>query len=572
MNSETPEKARLGLLDIYNLMAPDSHINRFVDIVEESSEKMVLKIDQVIAGLPAMATVNIYDFEKNIWSPVSGQAVSCVAADNPGNFLIDMTLDGRMPPPAIEPSDPRIQAIIQHMDFLLNLKFISLLPRNTLWAVLNRLQYEEFKEGEKIITQGKRGDAVYFIQKGGCYVIVDKPGAELQLSTKREGAMVGEMSLLTDEPRPANIVAATDVQMWKINRDCFSLLVEEHARLRNFLAELVCKRLESDGMTTDLAIGKYTIGHKIGEGAWAVVYMGHHMSLGRKVAIKLLKHEMSVDPDFHARFVEEAKIIAKMQHRNIINIYDVEIRFNMLFIIMEYLEGHPLDIVLKKEGVLPVRLVVDILMQTCSGLAYAHRRGIVHQDIKPDNLFLLKGNQLKILDFGLACPFGSEHIEMEGTLQYMSPEQIESYPVDGRTDLYGLGITAFHLLTGRLPYPDDNAAALREMHLNNDIPDPRDFVKNVPPLLAEFIMTCSRRNPEERYESADAALNVLKLLLKESIDCIQPAMPQNMSSIHIFYDDEQAKEVTVLLEEFAEKIKRQGLRLQLADFRHFLYH
>ncbi len=552
-------------------MAPESTIDRFVQIVEEDDQRMLLKIDEALPGLPTPATISIYNFDSNTWNPVNGVVNSCTVADNPGNFMVEAEINRETPAALITPSDPRIVSIVQHMQFLLGLKFMSLLPRNTLWAVLNRLQYVEFKEGEKIIEQGVRGDAVYFIQKGGCYVIVDKPDTELQLSTKKVGDMVGAMSLLTDEPRPANIIAATDVEMWKINRDCFSLLVEEHSKLRNFLAGLVCERLESEGMATDLAIGKYTIDHMIGQGAWAVVYLGHHMSLGRKVAIKLLKHEMSIDPDFHARFVEEAKIIAHMQHRNIINIYDVEVRFNMLFIIMEYLEGHPLDIILKKEGKLPIRQVVDILIQTCSGLAYAHERGIVHQDIKPDNLFLLRSQQLKILDFGLACPFGSEHIEMEGTLQYMSPEQIESYPVDGRTDLYGLGITAFHLLTGRLPYPDDNPAKLREMHLYNDIPDPRDFVKNIPALLAEFIMRCCRRNPDERYSSAESALKVLKLLVKESIDCIPYEMPQNMSTLHIFYDDEQAMEVTRLLEEFAEKIKRQGLRLQLADFKHFLY-
>jgi serine/threonine protein kinase len=437
--------------------------------------------------------------------------------------------------------------------------------------VLNRLAPVSFKEGDKIITQGVRGEAIYFIEQGGCYIIANKKDEQFQQATRRKGDMVGIMALLTDEPRPANVVAATDVKLWRLARDCFTLLVEEQYELRKFLTGLVCDRLESDGMTADLAIGKYMIDHKIGQGAWAIVYLGHHMSLGREVAIKLLEQQIALEPEFRERFLEEAKIIAKMQHRNIINIYDVENRFNMLFIIMEYLEGLPIDILLKKKGRLPTGQVIDILTQVCSGLSYAHARGIVHQDIKPDNLFMLKSGQVKILDFGLACPFGAEHIEMEGTLPYMSPEQIDSYPVDARTDLYGLGITAFQLLTGRLPHPDDDAAKLREMHLNKNIPDPRDFVSDIPPLLAEFIMTCCHRKPQDRYRNADEALQVLRRLHQKDSGAAHPDVPQNMISLFLFHDDEQQDEVTELLEEFADKALARGFRLKLAEFNHFLY-
>ena len=360
--------------------------------------------------------------------------------------------------------------------------------------------------------------------------------------------MVGVMSLLTDDSRPATVLAATEVKLRRLARDCFTLLVEEHDELQKFLTGLVCERLEAESRTADLAIGKYTIDHQLGKGAWAIVYLGHHRTLGRQVAIKLLKHHVAVEPEFRDRFIQEAKIIADLQHRNIINIYDVEERFSMLFIIMEYLKGSPVDLVLKRKGRLPAAQVVEICIQVSSGLAYAHERGIVHQDIKPDNLFMLKNGQIKILDFGLACPFGSENIEMEGTLPYMSPEQIESDPVDARTDIYGMGITAFELLTGRKPHPDDDLVALRELHLNRDIPNPGEFVDNIPPLLAEFIMTCCRRNPDERYQDAATALKVLKRLKKQSFDNVQPSLPQNMSTMYFLYDDAQRDEVTERVE------------------------
>ena len=549
----------------------DKTVSRFVGVVDITSTSMILKTDHALSLFPVPVTIYSYNFVDKLWQPQQGTILSCRKAENPGNFLLNVSLQPDKQHKELVLDDPRIQEIMEKMDFFEQLKFFTILPRSTFWAVLNRLVPVSFHEGETIISQELREEAIYFIEQGGCYVIVDKADQDYQQSTRRKGDMVGVMALLTDESRPANVIAATEVKLWRLSRDCFTLLVEEQFELQKFLTELVCERLESAKLISDLAIGKYTIDHKLGEGAWAIVYLGYHMILGRRVAIKLLKYQNAIDQDFRERFVQEAKIIAEMQHRNIVNIYDVEVRFSMLFIIMEYLEGTPLDLVLKRQGRLSVAQVVDILIQVCSGLSYAHERGIVHQDIKPDNLFMLKSGLIKILDFGLACPFGAENIEMEGTLPYMSPEQIESYPVDARTDLYGLGITAFELLTGRKPYPDDDLAALVEMHLHKDIPDPREFVDNLPSQLAEFVMTCCCRKPGERYKDAATAVKVLMRLKEQSVDCVQPSPPQNMSALYLFYDDEQSAEVTLLMEEFAHKVRSYGLRMQLAEFKQFLH-
>jgi CRP-like cAMP-binding protein len=546
-------------------------ISRFVGVVSMTLTTMRLKTDHALSRFPIPVTIYRYNFVEKFWTLHQGVMRSCRQADNPGNFLLDVALHPESHEHELILDNPRIQEIMEKMDFFVGLEFFTRLSHSTFWAVLSRLAPVSFREGETIIDGDVRGEAIYFIEQGGCYVIVDREGQEYEQSTRRSGDMVGVMALLTDDSRPTTVLAATDVKLWRLARDCFTLLVEEHFELQKFLTGLVCERLEAEGRTADLAIGKYTIDHQLGKGAWAIVYLGHHRTLGRQVAIKLLKHHIAIEPDFRDRFVQEAKIIAKLQHRNIVNIYDVEERFSMLFIIMEYLNGTPVDLVLKRKGRMPAAQVVEIFIQVCSGLAYAHQRGIVHQDIKPDNLFMLASGQIKILDFGLACPFGTENIEMEGTLPYMSPEQIESEPVDARTDLYGLGITAFELLTGRKPHPDDDLTALREMHLNKDIPDPREFLPGVPDLLAEFIMTCCRRNPDERYQDAATALKVLKRLKEQSIDCVQPSVPQNMSSLHLFYDDEQRGEVTELLEEFAQKVRAHGLRMKLAEFNQFLY-
>ncbi len=556
---------------IYEGETPGKTVSRFVGVVSLTWTRMLLKTDHVFSRFLAMVTIYRYNFAEKFWQLHQGIVLSSRQADNPGNFLLEVSLQPESHEHELILEDPRVQEIMEKMDFFVQLDFFTRLSHNTFWAVLSRLAPVSYHEGETIADQDVRGEAIYFIEKGGCYVIVDRDDQEYEQSTRRSGDMVGVMSLLTDDSRPATVLAATEVKLWRLARDCFTLLVEEHFELQKFLTGLVCERLEAEGRTADLAIGKYTIDHQLGKGAWAIVYLGHHRTLGRQVAIKLLKHQIAIEPEFRDRFVQEAKIIAELQHRNIVNIYDVEERFSMLFIIMEYLHGTPVDVVLKRKGRLPAAQVVEICIQVCRGLSYAHERGIVHQDIKPDNLFMLKGGQIKILDFGLACPFGSENIEMEGTLPYMSPEQIESDPVDARTDLYGLGITAFELLTGRKPYPDDDLTRLREMHLQQDIPDPREFVEDTPPLLAEFIKTCCRRNIDERYQDAATALKVLKRLQGQSIDCLQPSVPQNMSSMYLFYDDEQRDEVTELLEEFAGKVRARGLRLKLAEFNQFLY-
>ena len=466
-------------------------------------------------------------------------------------------------------SKPKRELSDKDKEFLYSQKFFKLLPENSRELLTAELESVTLPEGTTFIKQGDEGDSVYFIQEGSCEILVETDDEKrFKVADRGAGEMVGEMALITDEPRQAYVVAASPVRLSRLSRERFVALVEDNYDLQEFLTSLVVSRLESAARTAERSIGKYRIEHKLGHGAWAIVYQGRHAALGKKVAIKMLKHQMAMVEDFHDRFLKEATIIADMQHPNIINVFDVEERFKTIFIIMEYLDGTPLDELLKANGALPVDQVVDIFKQVCAGLSYAHNLGIVHQDIKPENLYLMPNGRIKILDFGLACPFGSENMEMEGTIQYMSPEQIDSYPVDARTDIYCLGITAFELLTGKQPYPGDDIGALMELHLNEEIPDPADFIENVPPILSECIRKCCRRNHLERYQSAEEASQALDGLLQSET----PAEPvkQNMSSLYMFYNDEQKSAVSTLLEEFSQRAKDEGIVLQLVDFEHVL--
>lgn len=457
----------------------------------------------------------------------------------------------------------------QDKEFFFSLKFFKLLPENTRELLVAQVRPLSFTAGSTIIKQGDTGDAIYFIKEGMCDIIVEKSdGERFPIAQRGPGAMVGEMALITDEPRQADVIAKTEVKAWQLVRKRFVSLVAEHYDLQEFLTELVAKRLEKAAHTADRCVGKYRIQHKLGHGAWAIVYQGRHITLGKKVAIKMLKHQMAMIPEFHERFIKEATIIGSMLHKNIINVFDVEERFNTIFIVMEYLDGIPLDSLIKQDGPLPPEKVVDIFQQVCAGLSYAHERGVVHQDIKPDNLYLMPNGRVKILDFGLACPFGSESFEMEGTIEYMSPEQIDGYPVDARTDLYCLGITAFELLTGKQPFPNDDVAALMDLHLTKDLPNPDDFMEGLPPELSACICTCGKRNHKERFQSAAEASKSLDSLAPATQN--RPMAKQNMSSMHLFYDDEQKAAVTKLLEDISEQARAQGIRFRLADFDNFL--
>ena len=235
---------------------------------------------------------------------------------------------------------------------------------------------------------------------------------------------------------------------------------------------------------------------------------------------------------------------------------------------MEFLEGESLESVLKQQGALPVPLTVHYLTQISSALAYAHSKGIVHQDIKPANILVLPDNQIKILDFGLACPPGTEDMCLAGTVYYSAPEQIDGYAVDGRTDLYCLGIMAFEMITGKRPYPEEDVIALLDLHVQEDIPDPADFVDNLPQTLRSFILTACQRDPEKRYRTMDEALDVLEPLNHElSTDVDMSAAKKRMASMFIFYQEEQQGDLNRLMEEFSLKAREMGVILKAADFK-----
>jgi len=459
-------------------------------------------------------------------------------------------------------------ALLVDVDFLLNTDLLDSVPRSAFWSMLNCLTPMVFKAGEYLTRQGDEGDSLFLIQEGRCVVKVENDGVKHQVATLSVGDVAGEMAVLTGEPRYADVTAETDTKVWKLSAEQFSRVSKEHPDLQMFLTDLVTNRLESSSHTADRTIGKYLIKSKIDQGGWGIVYHGVHKTLNMDVAIKMLKHKMAMDPDFRETFQKEAEIIARLNHKNIVQVYDIENLYQTMFIIMEFLEGQSLESLLKQQGSLPIPLAINFLTQISSALAYAHSKGIVHQDIKPANILVLPDNQIKILDFGLACPPGTEDMCLAGTVYYSAPEQIDGYAVDGRTDLYCLGIMAFEMITGTRPYPEEDLIALLDLHVEEDIPDPADFIDDLPDTLRNFILTACQRDPEKRYRTMDEALDVLQPLDNELAGGMSiSAAKKRMASMFIFYQDEQQGDLNRLMEEFSAKVRELGVVLKAADFK-----
>jgi tRNA A-37 threonylcarbamoyl transferase component Bud32 len=451
--------------------------------------------------------------------------------------------------------------------FFLSTHLIKSLPPKTVCALLNSLSLRQVTKGERFIQQGDPADAVYLIQQGTCTASVEENGRLTAVARLEAGNLVGEMAILTGERRSAHVEAETDMRLWALGRDQFEALSADHPELRIFLTDLVTNWFDARPVTARRRIGKYSIADVIGSGGYSIVYQGSHLDLNMPVAVKMMKHDMAMDRDFLKNFRDEAKTIAQFDHDNIIRVYDIEERFRTIFIIMEYLQGHSLRTQLNRRGQIPVAQVLSYLLQVGSGLNYAHERGIVHQDVKPGNIFILPRGRVKILDFGLSCRCGSQG-QFIGTPSYMSPEQIECLEIDERTDIYALGIMAYELVAGRRPYPEDDPNMMLDLHVRQDIPDPAEAVPGLPEELRCFILKACARDPEKRYRNIRAALQDLQPLVARLDRSVAPpaAGDRKMTSVFLTYGAAEAATVDRLLQEIRNRIDQiEGVKMKISD-------
>lgn len=339
-------------------------------------------------------------------------------------------------------------------------------------------------------------------------------------------------------------------------------MASKHPDLRILLTELVTQRLGSWSHAIDRTVGKYTIRHPVGSGGWGIVYHGCHRALNMPVAVKMLKHDMAMNPHFLESFRGESQIIACLNHPNIVQVFDIDEIFRTIFIIMEYLEGEPLRMILKRCGSLSVPETVDYLKQILCGLDYDHGQGIIHRDIKPENIFVLRDGRVKILDFGLAAPPGEEDLDTHGTLHYASPEQIEGEPEDARSDIYALGVMAFELLSGQRPYLENDLSVLMDLHCRQAIPDPTDTIPELPEALRRFILTCCAIDPAKHYASAGEALLAIEKLTPK----LQTENDKRMlTEVHMVYPEKDRQALRRLLEKFSNEAEGMGIVLKIGE-------
>lgn len=273
----------------------------------------------------------------------------------------------------------------------------------------------------------------------------------------------------------------------------------------------------------DLRIGRYKLVKEIGRGAMSVVYQAEDPEIGRMLAIKLLKHELVEKEEYRELFLREAKAAGRLGHPGIVTIYDVGIWQERPFIAMELLEGENLDDYLQKHGTLNLDQAADLAKQLTLALDYAHQNGVIHRDLKPDNILVLDGGRrFKITDFGIAHV---EHLFLEdeggktnekimGTPAYMSPEQITGHGVDFKTDLYSLGVILYQVTKGELPFQAPNYAAMMQavLHMN---PQPINIASEQGFMWQSIIFRLLQKNPDHRYASSDELLEEIETLAKE---------------------------------------------------------
>jgi len=270
-----------------------------------------------------------------------------------------------------------------------------------------------------------------------------------------------------------------------------------------------------------LIVGRYIILDRIGSGSMGRVYKAHHQMMDRVVALKIIAPEIASNDRVVARFQREMKLVGRLDHPNVVRAYDADQIHKILYIVMEYVSGRSLAERLKK-GPIPPAEMVDYAAQVALGLGHAHEQGIVHRDIKPSNILLTDERRIKVLDLGLgvlmeadgAATFATADGIAVGTVDYMSPEQACGREVDGRSDLYGLGCSMYHLMTGKLPFPGASPIERlgkrisgRHVPITEHLPDlPAQFVRVLDKLLAH--------KPHERYATAAEAADALQSLIR----------------------------------------------------------
>src|SRR5881227_189461 len=245
-------------------------------------------------------------------------------------------------------------------------------------------------------------------------------------------------------------------------------------------------------MVGDVLSDRYELEELVGSGGMSSVYRAHDRLLDRKVALKILHEQYTEDADYVERFRREARAVAALSHPNIVTVIDRGEHENKQFIVFEYVEGENLKRLIERRGPAPVTTALELAIQIARGLSFAHQQGLVHRDVKPQNVLLNGDGQAKVTDFGIARSLDVAHGMTQtgtvlGTSDYIAPEQASGRPVDAKTDVYSLGVVLYELLTGDVPFPGENFVAVAMKHINEPPPDLLEKRPDVPLRVAAIV-------------------------------------------------------------------------------------
>ncbi|MFC1589568.1 protein kinase [Pseudomonadota bacterium] len=383
------------------------------------------------------------------------------------------------------------------MLFLSSVDLFINLDSKIIKNMAERMSTGSYDPGDYLIRRGNPGQHMMLIKQGQVSVMLKGRGVALE-----KGDVIGEMSLISGRPSKADVIARTPTEVFILESNDFQALMSEYAELATVMNGLMKSRFSAGDEIHIL--GKYRILNQLGEGGTSIVYNAFDTELEREVAIKMLKYEIATSEDFKRRFRQEAKIIARLKHPNILHVIETIQDYSTEFIVIEKLDGYELNDYLKQQGVFSSKQTCEILYQVALALEHANSDasgGIIHRDVKLSNIVLDDRGHVKLMDFGIATTNENASEHYEGTVLYMAPELLQNKPIDHRVDIYALGITAYAMLTGKTPFTASSVEKIIENHLTKEPAKIEDLIPDIHAGLAEFIHRALVKNPEDRISS-----------------------------------------------------------------------
>ncbi|HUC44513.1 MAG TPA: protein kinase [Candidatus Sulfotelmatobacter sp.] len=408
------------------------------------------------------------------------------------------------------PSDPDARAVLQESE-----PFQALRDK-LVDQVFARTRERRYESGEVLIHQGVQGDALLVLVDGTVRVVLhDDTGRELMLARSKRGAVVGEMSLITQGPATADVVAETPVRALVLTASDFNELASRNPELTIVLTNLVADRLGRD--LVDGLGGKTLSGYRIerclGRGGMAVVYEATELETGERVALKMMSHRLVYQPGAFSRFEREARIVEPLAHPNIARLRGHFPAFRTEFIVMEFCDGATLSELLHRFGAFPEREAKRLLGQLASAIEFVHAHDVLHLDIKPGNVMLTHRGEVKLMDFGLAKEdqrvsdeTATEMGTVQGTPLYMAPEQIAGDPAGPTADVYAFACLAFELVSGRKLFEGHTTRQLIQEKLLKDLPAAGAIGPGISADLHALLSAALEKDPAARLTSLRACL------------------------------------------------------------------